>query len=330
MPKVPGYSDEDLALLTDDELAGLIEATTGASDDDGESGAADDTTAAGAADDTLQAGDADDTVEGEEQDEAQGAKEGAEEGEKLEEAVPATPAAPDVQADAAPIEVEIEDLPPQPITFNIAEARSKIETIEKDIDALAKQADDGEIDYQTMVAKTRQLEDQRSDLKADIRDTERSINSAVTSFQSHGAAFLAKPENAVYRSGALNVLLDTTIRQVQELALREGKNAFDPKILDKAVAIVDGQLSSRFGKAAPAKPAPGDKPTREKPSRPSMMPNLSTVPRADDGGDPLGGGGEYAMAARLAESDPLKYEKLLSSWSRDKMEDFLSKAHMYG
>ncbi len=327
MPKVPGYSDEDLALLTDDELAGLIEATTGASDDDG---APDDTTDAGDADDTLQAGDADDTVEGEEQVEAAGAEEGAAEGEVQEEAVPATPAAPDVQADAAPIEVEIEDLPPQPITFNIAEARSKIETIEKDIDALAKQADDGEIDYQTMVAKTRQLEDQRADLKADIRDTERSINSAVTSFQSHGAAFLAKPENAVYRSGALNVLLDTTIRQVQELALREGKNAFDPKILDKAVAIVDGQLSSRFGKAAPAKPAPGDKPTREKPSRPSMMPNLSTMPSADDGGDPLGGGGEYAMAARLAESDPLKYEKLLSSWSRDKMEDFLSKAHMYG
>jgi len=333
MPKVPGYSDEDLAMLTEEERNGLLEGAVTATTDDAED---DDTTTAGAGDDTLAAGAADDeSGEGNDEggDDDTDADAGTQDDGKAADSDTTTGGAGDdtlaagSAEDAGPIEVEIDDLGAPVTTYNIADAQTKIKTIDEQMDALAKQADDGEIDLQTLTARQRELQDQRDDLKADVRYAENHVRDAISTFRSHADAFLAKPENAPYRSGLFNKLLDDTVRQVQAVAIENGRNAFDPKIIDKAVAIVDGQLATRFGaRAAPkdeggAKPGPKPAP---KPQR-NLPPNLSAVPAADDGGNPLGAGGEYALAARLAEEAPLKYEKMLASWPKEKVEDFLSR-----
>lgn len=316
---VDKLSAEQLALLTDDEREGYLEEIDeGQDDEDGGDDGADDTTAAAAGAET-----GDDDTGGDDED-------GENNGDDVAAAEAAAVATPDAKAAEAaaavepPVVDEIEEEPEEqaPRWILPADHQTKIDGIEAQKDALAKQFDDGELTAEELRAQTKVLDKQGDELKSLKIRADVARDTAIDTWRDDVASFMGEhPEYA--KSKFLRDALDAEVRQLQS----EAVNPLNPKILAKAHAKISGEITSAF---KPADPNPAGKPTGKQadPGKPAKKrddppPTLAHVPASDptDADD----GGEFAHLDRmLSKNDSLGYERALAALPEAKREQYLA------
>lgn len=318
--KPHGYTDDDLDLLTEEELAGLEDETVvdegaraAADDDDTEESeaaadAADDKTAAEHEADTAKAKEADDTAA----DEAK-----ADDSKPEEEKKPAAGDPPATEEQKAEEETKVEAAAPAPRLlpqYEVpADAKDRITNIDTQLDELAKKFDDGEMTATELRAATKPLEQQKQDLRDQLLKQSLSFDSQVTTWSDVTVpAFLEKhPE---YEPGS--VLYDALNTEVKKLQMAND-NPFDATYLAKAHATVQASVRKSLGLPA----VPADKQKKEEKAKREIPPTLGGLPAADmnDAND----GGEFAYLDRLADKDTLAFEAALAKLSDEKREMYL-------
>lgn len=307
-----GYTEEELDLLTDEELAGL--------EDDS------------VIDEGARVYGADDEEEDEADIEARAATteedakvtaETADDDESSDDEEPEQPAAkaaadPDPNADPAAsvepqesVQREAQVLPRYDVP---TDAKDKIKNLDAQLDDLARQFDEGELTATEYRAKSAPLEGEKMDLRELLFKQEISLDSQIARWTSHTVpSFLdAHPE---YEKGSvLFKTLDAEVKRLQE----ESDNPFNPTFLETAHRNIQTSIRKSMGLPpldAEQKVDPATKKRREIP------PSLATLPSADisDADD----GGEFAYLDRLATKDPLKYEEAIAKLPADKLDAYL-------
>lgn len=322
--KPHGYTDEDLDMLTEEELAGLEDETVvdegarvGADDDDTE----EDETAAAAADDKTAAEHEADTAKAKakakEADDTADDQIKADDVQAEEEKKPAAGDPPAADDPKGEIETKAETSPPAPRLlpqYEVpADAKDRISNIDTQLDDLAKKFDDGEMTATELRAATKPLEQQRQDLRDQLLKQSLSFDSQVAAWSNVTVpAFLDKhPE---YEPGS--VLFDALNTEVKKLQM-ENDNPFDATYLAKAHETVQASVRKSLGLPA----VPADKQKKEEKAKREIPPTLGGLPAADmnDAND----GGEFAYLDRLADKDPLAFEAALGKLSEEKREMYL-------
>lgn len=318
--KPHGYTDDDLDLLTEEELAGLEDETVidegaraAADDDDTEedeaaADAADDKTAAEHEADTAKAKEADDTADDETK---------ADDSKPEEEKKPAAGDPPATEEQKAEEETKVEAAAPAPRLlpqYEVpADAKDRITNIDTQLDELAKKFDDGEMTATELRAATKPLEQQRQDLRDQLLKQSLSFDSQIAAWSNVTVpAFLEKhPE---YEPGS--VLYDALNAEVKKLQMAND-NPFDSTYLAKAHATVQASVRKSLGLPA----VPADKQKKEEKAKREIPPTLGGLPAADmnDAND----GGEFAYLDRLADKDALAFEAALGKLSEEKREMYL-------
>lgn len=308
------YSEDELAMLTDDEREAL---TAPDEDDDGPQ-----------------------AVIPENNNEGEGSNEtgdGKNEGAKGQDgADPAgTPAADGADATAAPApepviagpeakgdEPSAKALPPQPVFVAPAvdDVDAKLAAIEQRLADARKQYNDGVIDFEALDSLKDKLSDEKLELRLSVREAHMAaemqrqqaqnewIRTATTFAAAHG-----------YNSN--QILFETFDRVVVSVATSpEGEKMDYGQVLEAAhQRMVDAGL----GKAAPAAAAPAaGKPAApaKKPNAP-QPPNLALVPAADTSS--AGGNNRFAALDKLASTNPAQYEAEFANLSEREQEAYL-------
>lgn len=315
MPKPShGLSEEELALLTDEERAGLEDDSV---IDEGVEDVEDDDTA-----DDPNAGDQNKAPPAEAAAAAEPEQPKAEikEPEKKPAAAePAAEAAETVKPEAGtePAAAPSPRLLPQ---YQVpADAKDRISQIDAQLDELAKKFDDGELTAQEHREAMKPLAAQRQDLHDQMLKQSLSVDSQVATWSNVTVpAFLAK--HTQYEPGS--VMWDALNNEVKKLQL-EHDNPFDPSYLEQAHRTIQASVRKSLG--LPAEETPEAKPAgegKDKAQKRDIPPTLATAPAADitDTSD----GGEFAYLDRLAEKDPIKYEEALGKLSPEKMDAYLA------
>lgn len=315
--KPHGYSNEDLELLTEEELAGLEDETVvdegaraGADDDEAEE---EETAVAAATDKTVAENEADKQKAADVTDDEEAKQEEAKPDEK-KSAAGDPPATEEQKADE---ETKVEAAPPAPRLlpqYEVpADAKDRISNIDTQLDDLAKKFDDGEMTAMELRAATKPLEQQRQDLRDQLLKQSLSFDSQVTAWSNVTVpAFLDKhPE---YEPGS--VLYDALNAEVKKLQMAND-NPFDATYLAKAHETVQASVRKSLGLPA----VPADKQKKEDKLKREIPPTLGGLPAADmnDAND----GGEFAFLDRLADKDPLAFEAALGKLSEEKREMYL-------
>jgi len=298
------HTDEELALLTDEERAGLLEGEEPSQPEEDKPAPA--TAAADAA-----------------------------EPEKAEEPAPAAQEAAQ-PANAAPEQPKPADAPEEPERTRAAvpdwtapaDAKEKLADIDRREAELDGKFDAGEVTQKqyrealrVIDAERRAIEEAR--LKADIAAETR----AAVWAQQTVSAFLDR--HAIYKDNeTLFAALDVEVRKLQASA----QDPFAPSILTKAHAKVQSAFQAIGGKAEEpkakveetkpqAKPAPVAPDTKiEVKPRDPIPPSLAKVPASDP--ESLDGG-KFAALARLMDTDFRAYERELSRLSEADQDAFL-------
>lgn len=318
--KPHGYTDEDLDMLTEEELAGLEDETVvdegarvGADDDDTE----EEVTAAAAAEDKTAAEHDADAAKTKAADDNADDETKADDSKPEEDKKPAAGDPPVTEEQKAEEEIKVETSPPAPRLlpqYEVpADAKDRITNIDTQLDELAKKFDDGEMTAMELRAAQKPLEQQRQDLRDQLLKQSLSFDSQVAAWSNVTVpAFLDKhPE---YEPGS--VLYDALNKEVQKLQMAND-NPFDATYLAKAHATVQASVRKSLG--LPAEPA--DKQKKEEKAKREIPPTLGGLPAADmnDAND----GGEFAYLDRLADKDPLAFESALGKLSEEKREMYL-------
>lgn len=310
-------TEEELALLTDEERAGLED------------------------DDLVDEGDQDEGDD-HEQAEAEAANEGEENGddagddnpEEEEQQEEEQPGRDDGAAEEAEEEQQPErqNAPPLikgelPADFDeqmkaVTDRRSEIRTERR---ALADKYEDGDLTAKEYHDQLDKLDDELSDLndkRSDLQWQQRKANLAQETAQSQNEArwyatvdtFMAEhPE--ITKNQTLVGVYDGIVQKVTAETMKAGR---EPGLADLQKAYK--QWAEDLG-ITPQKPAPQEKPQKQQEQRKTrnVPPTLAHVPAAEanDTDD-----GKYAYLDRLADKDPIKYEAEIAKLSPTQWEEY--------
>ena len=349
-PNAHGYTEEDLAMLTEAERAGLLDASMTDDYVEDEKADANADPAAGAApeanDDDDQVDEdiiEDDYLEGDSEEEAQAAIDAAD-AEAAAKAA-ADPASTATAADTAPVadpakaadDDALASLP-APLPFpNVDAAKQAVTAADKkvaDLDTkitdLEAKYDDGELELteaqyreQMKALRAEQIAATREagKLENSVADAEAALNNSLTSWSRQIVPdFLAdKPEMFRTPTSIAFKVMDEHVRAEQ---IKTGI-PFDPRHLHKAYAATVKQLQDEglMPKTAQAPAKAADKP-KEAPKRPSPPPTLGAIPASEvedaSGRDPV-----FANLDKLAIQSPAKFERALGELSDAQRDRYL-------
>ena len=303
---IKDHSEDDLALLTDEERAGLAE--DGADDGDGDEGADDGDDDSGdddgdGADDNASAEDADEGDDANAGDGQEGRDDGATEDDD-----------DDGDDDAAR---------PQPSgeRVNVGETQSRLDAITTEKTELMEKLDDGEITTKEFTAAVDKLNDEKNQLSNALARQQDADNAVTTAWYKDVEKFLAKNPDISANKTRLQSF-DTVVREIT--ADPANAQLSNRKQLELArttwraeMGIAEPANAAKEGEA----PKPAPKPAKPKPALP---PTLHNVPAADvnDAAD-----GKYSyLDALLNAGKTIEYEDALAKLSDADQDDYLSRA----
>ncbi|MBS4051290.1 MAG: hypothetical protein KGZ69_08805 [Methylomonas sp.] len=130
--------------------------------------------------------------------------------------------------------------------------------------------------------------------------------------------FMNGPGKAITASESMKLAFDSVVRKVTADA--NNQNLSDRQMLDKAHRIFTSDIAALTGgKEAPQKSGT-TKEAGKQPRRVQAPPTLANVPSAEiESAD----GGEFAALDRLAESNPVKFEKAFAKLSASQQQAYL-------
>ena len=318
------HSDIDLDMLTEEEREGLLDDTVidegleGSEGDEGDEGDGD--TGADTGADTGDAG-ADDGADAGDDGQAAGDDAAAAAAAAQAAAAADTGAADTGDAGGDGGQGGAAEVEERPASWILpADINDKIKNLGEELDRIAASFDDGDLTAQEMRAKMKPIEQELDALKDRRTTANVSRDLAIDTYktQTVPAFFSDHPQ---YKQGTvLYTMLDTELRKLQSASL----DPLNPKHLQKAHEIIDGQLRAALGEGAGTKKDPAGKTPAGKtpPAKREIPPTLANVPSADitDAED----GGEFAYLDRLANKDVEAYERELGKLSDDKRDRYLA------
>lgn len=304
MGKTLNISDEERALLTDEEIAGMEE---GEDFDEGQEEGEDDTTAAAAA------APADDAA-----------------------AQPAAQAEADAAAAAAAADKPADDANDKPageaeqgtptretgksVNFQPelpADYDDQVTRIANEKKTLFEQFDEGDISNAEYASKLDELGKQERELER-LRDrVEDATRSRYETWVNvHVGGFLAQhPE---YQTNPMLMgVLDNEVKRLQSQAEIDT----DPQILIDAHAAISKSFPGVFGEA---KPAPAAQQEAKKPTPPAAKPTVPTLANVPAANIDQPGEGKFSYLDRLSETDPLRFEAELAKLSPADQNEYLA------
>ena len=350
-PNAHGYTEEDLAMLTEAERAGLLDPTITDDYVEDEKDAADPASGTDAGtpaetdgDDTEDDPDIieDDFLEGDNEEEAQAAIDAAAAEAAAKAAADAasgnTDPAPGADPAPAANAADPRDGLPEPLPFPnveatkaaVAAADKKVADLDTKITDLESKYDDGELEL-TEAQYREQLKQLRADqiaatreagkLENAVADAEAKLNNSLTTWsQQIVPGFLSdKPEMFRNRNSIAFKVMEEHVRAEQA----KSGVPFDAKHLQNAYAATVKQMQDEglMPKTAPAQAKTEDKP-KDQAKRPSPPPTLGAIPASEvenaTGGDPV-----FENLNKLAMSNPAKFEQALANLTDAQRERYL-------
>lgn len=308
------YSEDELAMLTDDERASIAEdeqaeeaVDTETADTAQAEQAAEEQSAEPEATATEQAGDEEEPPEVADGETEEAAADGTSEAETN-----------DGTAENEPQEAEAEQQPTvAPNTAKLPDDYdTQVEQVATDKNALVEQFDEGDMsmaDYHkqldTLNRKERELERVADRVEYETKLAEDHwVNGTVRTFLSDHAQYNDNP--------VLLGLLDTEVRKLQMAS----DNPFDPVHLSMAHGEIKKALPQIFEQPTEH---PGTQPAKKPVKKRDIpeVPSLANVP-ADDLGSV--DDGKFASLDRLAQSDPIGFEQALAKMSDAERDEYLA------
>ena len=285
---IEGLSAEDLAMLTDEERAGLLDDEDEDDDQDVDDADDDDTGADGKADDKGDENDAD----GDDSQDAGADKDG--EGEdKLDDPIKPTP------------------LFKAELPADIEAKRTALDTQEDD---LVKKFDEGDITFAEYNKELRSLNRERADLdraelKAELAQ-EAQQSQVEQTWQTTANTFVAE-HLLISKNETMWSSFDAIVRRVTAETMQKGEQ---PSRRDLEKAYKQWTEDLGIADAGTQKSQPKQK------KQNIVPPNLGKVPAAtaNDTDD-----GKFAHLDRLAESDPLAFEAALAKMSDAQRDEYM-------
>lgn len=322
------FTDEQLALLTDEEREGLLdeEANEDEDDDDADATGAD---GGAAADDDSGADDGDDDDagadggDGTDQAAADAAAAAAAEAEAAAKLAADAAAAGDGGAaaegdDKAGADASDDADEKRPSWLDAEDLTAKKTELKQQLADLAKKFDDGDLMASEFQAQREAIEEQREELltREIMIKTERNIDlktwrDEVTSF--------SKDKPQYQPGGILRDALDKKVKELQVGAV----NPLSPKILAKAHEEIQKALGLPIGKTDTPAPKKVDNPTTPPARRPAPPPTLAQIPASDitDADD----GAEFTHLDQLLERDSVAFERELARLSPVDRDRYLAR-----
>lgn len=306
----PKFTAEELAALTDEEREGLEDDTVV---DEGDEG-------------TDDVGDEEEPESPEKAAAAAETEEAEKPGEpEKKEDEPAKPAEQTTAEDPAKAQADDQPAPTTP-----AESRSALPAYEVPADVgeqieairlkrreLAQKFDDGEITAAERAEQDEQLLDKRDELKEMMLKAAIARDSAIHAWSKTTVPGWLAGHVQYQKGTALYSQLNEEVKRLQA----EGGDPFDPGILDRAHGNIQAAARAALGlppETPNKKPAGADAP--KPPKRPAAPPSLQSLPAADPAD--IDDGGEFAYLDRLADKDPLAYEKALEKLEKSSPDKF--------
>ena len=313
-----GYSEDELAELTDEEREALEEMEVDL--DDPEAGADSDPDEEAA---KADAGDKADDDAGD-TDPGDGGDKPDDDAEKAKAAEAAADGDKTKDDDAADEEETPQSKAPKATFTAPADLKEKRTELDGKIDELDKQFDEGEITAVEYRAETRKLQDEQREIDSQILRAEVSNDIQKAAWGDTCSDFIA--EHTQYSNPILFQALDTEVRRLQA----ETNNSYDPAHLKNA----HENIMKAFG--IPAAEAAADdkdkqdggkdkdkgKVTGKETGLGDVPPNLAEVPASDINDE--SGGGKFAHLDRLAEKDIEAYEEALEKMPEAERNAYLA------
>lgn len=305
MGKTLNISDEDRALLTDEEIAGMQE---GEDFDEGqEEGEGEGETAAAAA-----AAPADDAA-------AQAAAQA--EADSAAAAAAAKPAGDASDKPAGEVEQGTPTREPaKSVNFQPelpADYDDQVKRITDEKKALFDQFEEGDISNAEYATKLDEIGKQERELER-LRDRVEDATRAryETWVNVHVGGFLAQhPE---YQTNPMLMgVLDNEVKRLQSQADIDT----DPQILIDAHAAISKSFPGVF---SDAKPAPAAQQEAKKPTPPAAKPTVPTLANVPAANIDQPGEGKFSYLDRLSETDPLRFEAELAKLSPADQNEYLA------
>ncbi len=191
-----------------------------------------------------------------------------------------------------------------------ADHDTKVQAIKDKKADLVQKFDDGDLSAREFQTELDQLSEQAADLRSAADKAQMAHEMRVNTFV-HEAVPEFLNEHKQFKTGILHDMLDTEVRRLQDAAIEKGKNPFSARILDRAHANVSKALKEATGaelKDPVPKPNTGKKPANL-PNRREPPPTLAKTPATEVEGtdDP-----EFARLDKLADEDSEAYEDALA------------------
>ena len=285
---IEGLSEEDLAMLTEEERAGLLDDEDEDDDQDVDDADDNDTGADGEADDK-----GDDSQDAGADSNTQGDGKDGESEDKLDDPIKPTP------------------LFKAELPADIEAKRTALDTQEDD---LVKKFDEGDITFAEYNKELRSLNRERADLdraelKAELAQ-EAQQSQVEQTWQTTANTFVAE-HPLISKNETMWSSFDAIVRRVTAETMQKGEQ---PSRRDLEKAYKQWTEDLGIADAGTQKPQPKQKKQNVVP------PNLSKVPAAtaNDTDD-----GKFAHLDRLAESDPLAFEAALAKMSDAQRDEYM-------
>lgn len=327
------FTDQELALLTEEEREGLLDddADEGEDDDDGSDDTGADKGAEG--DDGAGADDGNDDDAGADggdgadqaaADAAAAAAAEAEAAAKLAADEAAKIAAGDAGAaaagdDQAGADASNDADEKRPAWVDAEDLSGKKSELKQQLANLAKTFDAGDLTAEEYQARREEIEDEREELLTREIMVKTEKNIAINAWKSEVASFV-KDKPQYQPGGMLHKVLDTKVRELQVVAV----NPLSPKLLAKAHAEIQAALGLPIGKTETPTPKPAPTtPPAPAARRPAPPPTLAQIPATDitDADD----GAEFTHLDQLLERDSVRFEQELARLSPADRDRYLAR-----
>lgn len=311
------WTDEELALLTDEEREGLLDGNLRDDDDEPEGDEDAEARAAiegGTGEDSAGAGESDALQpEGGTDDPAP-----AEAGGKTEDAgdQPAPQSVPEGGAPAA--EQPKRSSGPLPNWEAPKDLEAKLEAIQVKQAELDQKFDDGELTAAELRAENRKLQDEERVLHEAQFKASLSHEAQIARWSNETVPVFFAEHGEIYtKSETLYKALDLKVRELQA----NSADPFDPTILGRAHEAVQADIAKALG-ITPAAPTPARNPaTPAAPAAPrEIPPTLAHVPASEI--EAAGDGGKFAVIDRLEGEE---YEAAIGKMSDAELAAYLAR-----
>lgn len=294
-----GLSEDELALLTDEERAGLIDNDDGDDGDDDDAGDDADEGEGNSADTSKDDGSADtDAIDDKDADTADKAGKAGE---------------ADDDDDTAPAPAATGD------RLDPADVKTRIDQIATQKDELDAKLDDGEITTKEYRVELEKLTGEQNKLSSDLARQEDADQAIINRWYADVNKFMDKnPELKANETRLAS--FDAVVRRVT--GDPENASLSNLKQLQKARDIWREEMG--FNDKAKTDPAPDPKPKPKPKTKPDLPPTLHNLPAADinDADD-----GKYShLDALLNAGRTIEYEDALARMSEAEQQDYLSRA----